>query len=268
KYLEPWLFNYPFNISAGLFQRKQDTTYVIRNINGTVDFLASEDITASFIIESESTIPSDNGSNIFTVYNSSALSTGVNFTIDTRDDVYSATEGFLFKNTYIYKSKTIEGPAEFLTPGLETNINHQRLELDFSFFHTLFFRQVIAAEIHAREMRGGFFEISDLYKLGGTNTLRGYRENQFLGNRIFWSNLEYRYLLSDRSFAFLFFDAGYFLRNEDIENNIKRLSEIKLGYGLGMNLETALGIMGISFALGSGDSFSEGKIHFGLINEF
>lgn len=268
KYLEPWLFNYPFNISAGLFQRKQDTTYVIRNINGTVDFLASEDITASFIIESESTIPSDNGSNIFTVYNSSALSTGVNFTIDTRDDVYSATEGFLFKNTYIFKSKTIEGPAEFLSPGLETNINHQRLELDFSFFYSLFFRQVIAAEIHAREMRGGFFEISDLYKLGGTNTLRGYRENQFLGNRIFWSNLEYRYLLSDRSFAFLFFDAGYFLRNEDIENNIKRLSEIKLGYGLGMNLETALGIMGISFALGSGDSFSEGKIHFGLINEF
>lgn len=268
KYLEPWLFNYPFNISAGLFQRKQDTTYVQRNFNGTIDFLATEDITASFLFESESTIPTDNGDDIFTVYNSSAISTGANLTIDTRDDVYSPTEGFLFKNTYLYKAKTIDGPKEFLTPDLETKINHQRLELDFSFFYNLFLRQVVAASVHAREMRGGFFEISDLYKLGGTNTLRGYRENQFLGNRIFWSNLEYRYLLSNRSYAFLFFDTGYYLRNEDVDRNIERISAFKIGYGLGMNLETALGVMGVSFALGKGDSFGEGKIHFGLINEF
>lgn len=268
KYLEPWLFNYPFNVSAGLFQRKQDTTYVQRNFNGTIDFLATEDITASFLFESESTIPTDNGNDVLTVYNSSAISTGANLTIDTRDDVYSPTGGFLFKNTYLYKSKTINGPEEFITPDLETKINHQRLEFDFSFFYNLFFRQVVAATVHAREMRGGFFEISDLYKLGGTNTLRGYRENQFLGNRIFWSNLEYRYLLSNRSYAFLFFDTGYYLRNEDIQRNIERISAFKIGYGLGMNLETALGVMGVSFALGKGDSFGEGKIHFGLVNEF
>lgn len=268
KYLEPWLFNYPFNISAGLFQRKQDTTYVQRNFNGTIDFLATEDITASFLFESESTIPTDNGNDIFTVYNSTAISTGANLTIDTRDDVYSPTEGFLFKNTYLYKSKKIDDPVEFITPDLETKITHQRLELDFSYFHNLFFRQVVAASVHAREMRGGFFEISDLYKLGGTNTLRGYRENQFLGNRIFWSNFEYRYLLSNRSYVFLFFDTGYYLRNEDVERNIERISAFKIGYGLGLNLETALGVMGVSFALAKGDSFGEGKIHFGLINEF
>lgn len=267
-YLEPWLFNYPFNISAGLFQRKQDTTYVQRNFNGTIDFLATEDITASFLFESESTIPTDNGNNVFTVYNSTAISTGANLTIDTRDDIYSPTEGFLFKNTYLYKTKTIDGPAEFLTPDLDTEITLQRLELDFGFFHNLFFRQIVAASIHAREMRGGFFEISDLYKLGGANTLRGYRENQFIGNRIFWSNLEYRYLLSNRSYAFLFFDTGYYLRNEDVERNIERISAFKIGYGFGLNLETALGVMGVSFALGKGDSFGEGKIHFGLINEF
>ena len=52
---------------------------------------------------------------------------------------------------------------------------------------------------------GPFFEESDLYRLGGTNTLRGYRENQFLGSRIFWSNLEYRFLLTQRTFAFRIF---------------------------------------------------------------
>jgi len=33
-------------------------------------------------------------------------------------------------------------------------------------------------------------------------------------------------------------------------------------------VETGLGNMGVSFALGQGNSFGQGKIHFGLINEF
>ena len=122
--------------------------------------------------------------------------------------------------------------------------------------------------VHGREMRGSFFEISDLYKLGGTNTLRGYRENQFLGNRLLWSNLEYRFLLAKRTFTFLFFDSGYYLRNADMNNNIPEASAIKLGYGLGLNIETSLGVLSVSYALAKGDSFSDGKIHFGLINEF
>ena len=117
-------------------------------------------------------------------------------------------------------------------------------------------------------MRRAFFEVSDLYYLGGTNTLRGYREKQFQGNRLAWSNLEYRYLLTRRSFAFVFFDSGYFLRSEDLSRGIQKVSDVKLGYGIGINLETGLGVLGVSFALAKGDSFSDGKIHFGLLNEF
>jgi outer membrane protein insertion porin family len=83
-----------------------------------------------------------------------------------------------------------------------------------------------------------------------------------------WGNLEYRLLLTRRTFAFVFFDAGYYLRNADTRQNIHELSAFKTGYGLGLNLETGLGILGVSFALGKGDSFSQGKIHFGIINEF
>ncbi len=268
KYIEPWLIGYPFNLGLNLFQRKQDTSYVQRHIQGSLEFLATEEITASLLVASESTIPTENEFSTFTVYNSSILSTGINLNIDSRDDVYAPTEGILFNNSYKFSRKKINGPEEYITQQTETNINLQRLELDFSFFYELFFRQVGAIGLHAREMRGPFFEISDLYKLGGTNTLRGYREKQFLGNRIFWSNLEYRYLLTQRSFAFLFFDTGYYLRNEDDERQIARSESFKYGYGLGLSIETALGVLGVSYALGEGDSFSEGKIHFGILNEF
>jgi len=267
-YLEPWLFGYPFNVSFEFFQRKQDSTYVQRNIRADLEYLATQDISASFILSSESTIPTERLLPVFTVYNSTSITTGLNLKIDTRNDVYSPTEGIFFLNTYKYISKTIDGPGEYIADETETDIELQRFELDLNIFYQLFDRQVIALKAHARELRGSFFEISDLYLLGGTNTLRGYKEKQFAGNRMVWTNFEYRFLLSGQSFGFLFFDTGYYLRNEDKERSIPESSAFKIGYGAGINIETGLGILTVSYALAKGESFSDGKIHFGLLNEF
>jgi len=268
RYLEPWLFGFPFNLEGGLFQRKQDSTYVQRNFEGRLEFLATSEISASVLIAAQSTIPSEQNANRFTVFNSSAFTSGVNLRIDTRDDFYSPTEGIFFNNTYSYTSKSINGPVAFITPTTNTKVALQRIEFDFIFFEQLFNRQVAALGVHGRELRGDDVELSDLYFLGGTNSLRGYREKQFQGNRILWSNLEYRLLLTRRSFAFLFFDTGYFLRNEDKQKSIPENSSFTIGYGFGLNIETGLGVLGVSFALGKGDSISDGKIHFGIINEF
>ncbi|MEO8398189.1 MAG: POTRA domain-containing protein [Ignavibacteriaceae bacterium] len=268
KYFEPWLFGYPFNLSGGLFQRKQDTTYVQRSLEGALEFLATQDISAALTIATESVIPTENDNFVFSVYNSTSLTTGINLKIDTRDDPYAPRQGLLFINSYSFSRKTINGPAQFITPDLETKINLQRISLSLTGFYEIFKRQVAALSLNGRELRGSFFEDSDLFRLGGTTTLRGYRENQFLGSRIFWTNLEYRFLLAQRSFAFIFFDTGYFLRSEDLKRNILKQEDFKYGYGLGLSLETGLGVLGVSFALGEGDSFTDGKIHFGLINEF
>ncbi|RPI66901.1 MAG: hypothetical protein EHM47_15790, partial [Ignavibacteriales bacterium] len=175
KYLEPWLFDYPFNISLGLYQRKQDTSYVHRRFDGSLEFLATEDISASLILGTEQIIPTITETNIFKVYNSNIITTGVNLKIDTRDDPYAPTSGLFFLNSYSFSRKTINGPVQFITPGLQTKINLQRFELDLSYFLELFSRQVVAAGVHGRELRGSFFENSDLFRLGGTNSLRGYR---------------------------------------------------------------------------------------------
>ncbi|MCL4550161.1 MAG: FtsQ-type POTRA domain-containing protein [Bacteroidetes bacterium] len=268
QYLEPWLFGFPFNVQGSLFQRKQDSTYVQRNFEGALEYIATPEISASVIVNTQSTIPTERNVNVFTVYNSSAFTSGVNLKIDTRDDFYAPTSGILFVNSYKFTQKTINGPAQFIAADTKTKQNFQRLEFDFSIFKQFISKQVIAFAVHARELRGSDFEISDLYFLGGARSLRGYREKQFQGNRIIWSNLEYRFLLTRRTFAFLFFDSGYFLRNADETRQIAEISGFRNGYGFGINLETSLGVLGVSFALGKGDSISEGKIHFGIINEF
>ena len=268
RYLEPWLFSFPLNLNVDFFQRQQDTIYVQRTISGGLEYLATEDVSAAVFVTSESTIPTLSEEPVFTVYNSTSLTTGVNLKIDTSDDPFAPTSGIFFSNSYMFSKKNINGPPEFITPETETEINLQRFEATLGLYYELFRLHVIAFDINGRELRGPFFEESDLYRLGGTNTLRGYREDQFLGNRIYWSNLEYRFFLTRRTFAFLFFDTGYYLRNADEERNIIEQEEFKIGYGLGINLETAIGVLGVSFALAKGDSFSEGLIHFGIINEF
>jgi outer membrane protein insertion porin family len=268
KYLEPWLFNFPFNIGLNLFQRIQDTTYVQRKFNGEIEYLATEDISASLILGTESVIPSERTIPVFTVFNSSIVTTGLNLKIDTRDDPYSPTSGLLFINSYSFSRKTINGPLQFITPLIKTKLDLQRIAFDFDIFFNFFARQVLAFSVNGRELRGPSFENSDLFRLGGTSTLRGYREEQFLGSRILWTNFEYRFLLTRRTFAFVFFDTGYYLRNAEAERNILKAEDFLYGYGLGLNLETGLGILAVSFALGQGDSFTDGKIHFGLVNEF
>ncbi len=268
RYLETWLFDFPFNIEGKLFQRKQDSTYIQRDLEARLEYLATDEISASILISTQSTIPSVLNSTNFTVFNSSSFTSGVNFKIDTRNDFYAPTKGIYFNNTYKYTSKRINGSSALITQDTKTDITLQRLEFDFNIFQQLFQKHVAAFGIHGRELRGDDVELSDLYFLGGTNSLRGYREKQFQGNRILWSNLEYRFLLSRRSFAFLFFDSGYFLRNEDRRKNIPEISSFKIGYGFGLNIETGLGVLGVSFALAKGDSFGEGKIHFGIVNEF
>lgn len=268
KYLEPRILGLPVNVQGGVMQKKQDTLFVQRVFDGGIDYLASSDFTFSLMFSYESIIPPLNDNPVFTVYNSSKTTTGIGVAYDTRNDVYAPTSGLRFYNAYHFSQKKINGPPEFITPTTVTGITLRKIQIDAAWYLELFRQNVLALSGHYREVSGDFLELSDLIKLGGTNTLRGYREEQFAGSRVFWSNLEYRYLLTRRTYAFLFFDAGYYLRLADQENKLPEVSEWKPGYGLGMYLETGLGILGISFALGSGDSFSDGKIHFGFINEF
>ena len=268
KYLEPWLFNYPFNFIGSMVQRKQDSSYVQRTFQGTLEYLATDNISASVFVSTESVIPTVLTNQVFTVFNSNAVTSGINLKIDTRDDPYSPTEGILFLNSYSYSRKKIYGPQQFITPAISTNVNLQRFTLDLSGYYQLFNRQVIALGLHGRELRGSFFEISDLFRLGGASTLRGYSEDQFLGNRIMWTNLEYRLLLSQRTYTFAFLDTGYFLRNANSQLNVLKSEGFRIGYGVGFNVETSLGVLSVSFALAKGDSFSDGKIHFGIVNQF
>ncbi|MBM2840323.1 MAG: outer membrane protein [Bacteroidetes bacterium] len=267
RYVEPWIFSFPVNLGGGFFQRQQDTSYVRRALDFKAELMLSDELSASLLFGSESVIPSaDSGAS--RVFRSLTTSFGVELLYDTRDDIISPTSGARYRTDYSFGNKHISNiPAAFrsIVPG---RVTVQRFTLDLDFYLSTFTRQVLAVGFHGRELRSGQLEEGDLFRLGGTRTLRGYRENQFIGSRIAWSNTEYRLLLARRSFIYGFLDGGYYLRPADAVRSIPKTDSFKYGYGIGVQLETGLGNLGVSFALGQGDTFATGKIHFGLINEF
>ncbi len=268
KYLEPWVFDFPVNVNLSLLQRKQDTTYVKRNLNLGVTYLATERLSASLIVGSSATVPLLSAKQNYSVFNSSSVTSGAAFQYDSRDNLFAPTAGVVFKSIYKFTLKKIYGPKQLLTSTIKTKSNLQKLELGFSYYYSLFGRNIIALNLSGVELRGSQTDLSDLYLIGGANTIRGYREKQFACTTAAWSNLEYRYLLGENSFGFLFLDAGYYLKSGDVVNSPVKQSGLLRSYGLGFSLATGLGVLKVSYAVAKGNSLTEGFIHFGIHNRF
>ena len=265
RYVEPWVLDYPVNLSGAFMQRQQDTIYVRRVVEGKADLLITESLSFGGLLTQETVIPSSTTA-VQLVLSSRTLTTGLEIQYDTRDDVYSPTSGVNYRSDYQIGRKKFSGSFPRGVDGRESNSVH-KFSVDAEFFAPTFANQVIAVGLHGRQLTSDHIELADLYRFGGTNSLRGYRENQFLGSRIAWTNAEYRFLSARRSYFYGFFDTGYYFAG-DKTVGFSATKQLKYGYGVGMRIETSLVGVGVSFALGKGDSFGQAKIHFGLINEF
>jgi len=271
RYMEPWVLNYPVNMSLGFMQRIQDTIYIKRNVDIKADALVSRNFTASVSFHYERVIPSVDLTKVFTgftLFDSRILSTGFEIRLDNRDYIYNPTRGFLYRTSYIVGQKKIYNTASYPNQNIPSDFTVQRGMIDLDIYYSLFKRQSFLLSLHGGEVKASRLENADYFRFGGARTVRGYRDEQFLASRVAWGNFEIRYSLSRKSFTSLFYDMGYYRKPYDEIAKTDEVKEFIYGFGVGIRVETGLGIFGVSYALGKGDSFLDGKLHFGLINDF
>ena len=266
-YEEPWIAGYPVDAGIGIDQRKQDSTYIKTSLNLRTDVNLSDEFSVALTANQESVVPSTD-LDYFTVFESNTLSFGGEIHYDTRDDLRSPTSGISYATAYSRGTKTITGPAQYLSLAPSKSFLVEQLTVDVESYLPTFTRQVLMLGFHGKKITSSQLEQSDLFQLGGTNSVRGYRENQFYGSQVLWSNCQYRFLVGRFSSVFALFDVGYFSRPPDLLEDIPSQEKFIYGYGVGTRLETSLGSFAVSFALGEGDGFSSAKIHFGIANEF
>lgn len=262
RYVEPWILGFPLNIGVGFFQRQQDSLYVRRAIDAKIDVMLSDLFSIAGVVNQEHIIPS---STLLSpsVASSRTQTMGIELRYDSRDDAISPMSGVRYRSEYLIGSKNILAtPSGVAGQGGTV----QKVAIDLDSYHRVFGSQVVAFGVHGRQITADQVDVSDRYQFGGTNTLRGYVENQFSGSKIAWSNAEFRLLLARHSYLYGFFDMGYYVSPGS--SAVLSVQKFKHGYGVGFRLDTDLGNIGVNLAFGEGDGLAQAKVHFGLINQF
>ncbi len=164
---------------------------------------------------------------------------------DTRDNIYNPTEG---------GKVNLSGEFGGVLGG---DFTFQKYTID----HQRFFKAG-HAQVWALRTKGGigFGDISEFnqYRIGGQDTLRGYRDAQFRGERMILGTLEYRFPLFPKVQGALFTDWGS-AWDDGFDPD-----EFHGSGGLGVSLNTPLGPLRLDYGRGS----QGGRLHFSVGGTF
>ena len=163
---------------------------------------------------------------------------------DSRDNIYNPTQG---------GRVSLSGEVA----GAGGDFNFQKLTIEDQRYHKVGHAQVLALR---GQYGAGWGEISEFnqYKVGGQSSLRGYREDQFRGNRMALATLEYRFPIVSKVQGALFTDWGAAwsdgYKPKDVHGSI----------GVGLSLTTPLGPLRLDYGRGS----DGGRVHFTVGGSF
>lgn len=129
-------------------------------------------------------------------------------------------------------------------------------------------RLVTRLEANAGHVETQSLFISELFRVGGLRTLKGFDEQSIFASTYGIINAEIRYLLQQNSNVMLFWNGAWY------KNAVRQpvITDTPYGFGAGLNFETGAGIFSLYYAIGKQFNnpieFNKAKIHFGFINYF
>ena len=256
RYREPWLFGTPISVEAGAAQALRDTLYSRTDLDLGVAVPTGDFATFRLAAERRSSTFDDPlGQSV----SETATGGSAAWDVDLRDRRVNPARGWL--------GHALVGARETKDGTVRT-----RVETGGQILVPLRRRMVVSEEV---ALRGVWSTADDVplfeqYYLGGTNTLRGYREEQFHGSRVWWVRSELRYRLAASSRTYVFGDVGGY-RFDVVPTGLPSRTEedVLVGAGVGAALATrGTGVVRFELALGRGDGFSDAKVHVGLEQEF
>lgn len=196
---------------------------------------------------------------------------GIGTSIEKTNNSLLPTKGYKINlaasvgNRKINKSKDFN-PDNF--PNINPQSTQYKLNTDFNYYVPLSPKFNFYLHNQASLISGNSVFENEAFRIGGFKTLRGFNEQSILATSYMVQTLEARYFIEKKSFLFTFYDQA--IVQQAFVGGKK--NDIPLGLGAGINFETKLGFMSLSYALGKQQNIPlnlrTGKIHFGLISYF
>lgn len=143
--------------------------------------------------------------------------------------------------------------------GLGGDFNFTKYTSELRHYWRVGRNQIVAAR-NVLGYGAGHIPYMQKFTAGGIDTLRGYRDEQFRGNRMFTTTFEYRFPIVKRVQAALFADIGNAWQSDSFD----LIKDLKTGIGFGISLITPFGPVRIDYAVGS----QGGRTHFSFGGKF
>lgn len=168
---------------------------------------------------------------------------------DSRDNIYDPHEG-----------KRIGYSVEW-AGGMGGDFDFTKWTADWRYYFRAGGESVWAFNLGAGYASGDM-PLSQRFTMGGSDTLRGYEDDQFRGNSMLKATLEYRFPIVKKVQGVLFTDNGYAWdkRHEDEFD----MGLLKNSYGVGLRINSPLGPVKLDYGYGE----DGGKFHFSFGGQF
>jgi len=272
----PFLFKSPFGFDGRFDLYKRDTTFINIHLNAGIQYALVGYDYLKIYVESRigrllSTKLYENSTLVPPNLDVSTNFYGLEYNSERLDYRFNARKGYNI-NLKAGAGRRKITPNARLNPTIYDSLLIRSIQYSVSWNYDHYFPisgpLVLKISNFGKAILGKQLFQSELYRIGGINTIRGFDEESIFANAYHISNIEMRYLLDQNSFFFVFFNAAYYERT--IQTN--RILDRPIGFGSGISFETKSGIFSISYALGKqfGNpiEFRSGKIHFGLTSLF
>ena len=266
RYREPFVAGLPLHAEAGFRRLVRDTTFIEWEYDGLAELPVGDRISFHARISTRSVFPDTLASRRIRLPRTREIRTETGIRWDARDDPLNPRTGVLMDLAFSLGRQENLGPGFLLAQdSLPRSISLKRFRGDLEWLLPAFTNQVLANHLHAEAIgsSGRQVLLPDKIWFGGATTVRGFRESQFVADRVLWLNTEYRFLLAEQSRFFLFTDNAYF-ENRAASGGRRVLTS----YGLGIRFRGPMGTVEVDYGLEKGAPFREGKIHFRLVNAF
>lgn len=275
----PFLFSTPFGADYNFKLYKKDTLFLEVSQNPGIQYLLTGgSYFKVFIHNRKSSLLSTKGLEFQTtlpVYaDINATVYGIGFRREKLDYRFNPKKGYFLNVNVGAGSKSIKKNSR-LNPAAYNNVVLNSAQYNSDLEAVLFFpaakRSVIKTGVQSAWLYSPSIFQNELFRIGGLKSMRGIDEESVFASFYSVFTLEFRYLLEQNSYLYLFTDGAYY-ENMSVGFTGNDRDDTPVSFGAGVSFGTRAGIFSINYALGKQFNnpiyLKAGKVHFGVVSYF